>query len=220
MSTGAEMPVLSPDDVSSESVEQLVARGNAYLREYDLIGDRPTILLKNTAAVLVALRAKCLDGDGRPDYMGRSSEYRRLAGEVYRNIGVGGQLERTQQAVRWHIGNLLREVLTVDELQDYELVKDSPAIRQQVSREAKSALEAAGRSQIVDVRAGEPTITRAVADQVTLGKSIRNIVTSLDVEAISNLSDKKRAALDEQLAEAQRVIAHLRRHTRKRSSDG
>jgi hypothetical protein len=215
------LPELSPDDIAEETVDQLTARGAAYAREYAIIEDRPTILLRNLAAVLVTLRMKCTDQEGRPDLTGRSAEYRELVGSIYRtSLADDDQRQRTQQAVRWHVNNLLHERFSTAELTDYGLKETSALTRMQASRQERAALVAAARGEdLADAGSAEPATPKATATQLTVGKAIRSMLSKINVDVVDDeMTDGQRAVLDNELAEAQKIIASLRRHTRKRSS--
>lgn len=218
--TGVDVPSLSSSDVQDEATTALVARGTAYVKAYAVVEHQPEILLKNLAVVLVELRRRC-EINGVADMRGRSGEYRKLAGEVYRSSGLGADRESgIQQAVRWHIGNLLRDEMTADELEAYSLKTTSPLERLQSSREASAAIVAASRAvDVATVSASAPVDAKATATQITVGKAVRSMLEKISVEVISEeMTDGQRATLDAQLAEAQALITKLRRHTRKRSS--
>lgn len=220
VAAAAPVPSLSSSDVQDEATSALVARGTAYVKAYAVVEHQPEILLKNLAVVLVELRRRC-HIDGVPDMRGRSGEYRKLAGEVYRGSGLGATRESgIQQAVRWHIGNLLRDAMTPDELEAYSLKTTSPLERLQSSRETTAAIVAASRAvDVATVSASAPVDTKATATQITVGKAVASMLGKISVEVISSeMTDGQRAALDAQLAEAQQLITKLRRHTRKRSS--
>lgn len=213
-------PSLSSSDVQDEATPALVARGTAYVKAYAIVEHQPEILLKNLAVVLVELRRRCEIG-GVADMRGRSGEYRKLAGEVYRSSGLGADRESgIQQAVRWHIGNLLRDEMTPDELEAYSLKTTSPLERLQSSREASAAIVAASRAvDVATVSASAPVDAKATATQITVGKAVASMLAKISVEVITEeMTDGQRATLDAQLAEAQQLITKLRRHTQKRSS--
>lgn len=145
---GADVPSLSITDVEGEGERALVARGTAYVRAYAAVEQQPTILLKNLAVVLVTLRRCFVDSEGRPDMRGKTGEYREAAGEIYRASGLDADRQSgIQQAVRWHIGNLLRDEMSYDELLAYDLKTSSPLERLQDSREASAAISPADLSR-------------------------------------------------------------------------
>lgn len=214
------LPSLALGDVADDGVEALVARGAAYVKEYAAVEHKPTIILRSLAVVLIALRMQHVDSEGRPDMRGRSGPYRGDASEVYRRAGIApDSQDRLQKAVRWHIGNILRDELDVSTLESYELRQDSPLERQRDDRASRSAVVAASRAEVEasSSRAGGVTV-KATADSIRLGRAVTNILKELSPDVIDNeMTDGQRAKLDEQLAEAQTLIAALRRRTRKHS---
>jgi hypothetical protein len=227
------LPALEPDELASESKRELLARGAAYAREYARVEHQPTILLKNIAAVVVAIRRK------HDDMLGKSHDYRQEVAEMYRAANIPpDSADRIQKAVRWHVGNLLRKTLTPRELKSLELLPTSPLERLQDSRATNAAIiKAAGVSSAVSAStpinvtkgkgktaqvaipepAGSPV--KATADHLRLATVAGNIVGQLDTTVIDeHMTDGQRAKLDEELASLQKRIAALRRHTRKPSS--
>lgn len=230
---------LDIEDIKGETEAQLVARGTAYAREYARVAEIPTILLKNIATVVVALRMQY--GDMR----GETHPYRQAVAEMYRAAGVPPtNSDKMQTAVRWHVGNLLRQRLTPRQLEKHDLLPTSPLERLQDTRAANSALVRAasayravqesmpeptsedpekpkgkkGKSTAVDVPAERAV--KATADHIRLVEAARNITAQLSPDVIkSHMTDGQRAKLDEDLAAMQKRLTELRRLTRKRSSD-
>lgn len=216
----ADVRALDPHDLTNEDEALLVARGTAYVKEYAKVEEHPTILLKNLAVVLVELRKRCVDGEGRRDMGGRGYDYRQKAGKLYKDSGLGA--DRTsgiQQAVRWHIGNLLRDELTEEELAEYTLKPTKPLERQQTQRAENAVVLASARvTDLAVTSASAPVSVRATADQLTIGRAIHRQIEGLRTDIISSeMTDGQREALDAELAAAQQLITKLRRHTRKRS---
>lgn len=216
----SSLPSISPADIVDEGADALVRRGAAYVREYAQVENKPTILLLNIAAVLIALRQQHTTDDGRTDWLGRSGPYRRDAGAVYVSAGVTEETrERISRAVRWHVGNLMREVLTADQLAEYELQESSPLERLQDQRATTSAIVAAARAEVTAQTVGVPTV-RATADHMRLGTAVTNILGQMSPEVIrETMTDGQRAKLDAELAEAQQKLRILRRYTRGREPE-
>lgn len=213
------LPSLSRESLAAEGDDALVMRAAAYMREYIAVEARPTILLMNIAAVLVELRSRTTTDDGRTDWRGRSVKYRQEANQIYAAAGVSvADRERVSRAVRWHVGNLLREVMTPQELADYDLQESSPLDRLRDSQASTAAIVSAARAEIEAATASVPTV-KATADHVRLGVAVTNILGQLSVDVISEtMTDGQRAKLDEELEEAQQKLRILRRYTKKRSS--
>lgn len=232
------LPSLELDDISGETESQLVARGAAYAREYARIEDEPTILLKNIAAVVVALRIQY------DDMLGKRHDYRQVVAGMYRDAGIPpDSAARVQGSVRWHVGNLLRKTLTPRELRKLGLLETSPLERLQDSRAVNAAIVAAthassevssstprigkqpsratgkGTAVVEEPSAGAPV--KATADHLRLAHVAGNILGQLDTSVISqHMTAGQRAKLDEELAALQKTITALRRLTRKPSSKG
>lgn len=230
----SNLPTLQPTDIANETVEQLKARGAAYVTEYVRIEKAPTILLRNIAAVVVALRLR------HDDPLGRTQAYRDEAADMYRLANIpADSKESTQAAVRWHIGAVLRDVLPSEELKALSLKTTKPVERQATRRALNAALvKSATASAAVeestpkrpskaksddDSRVPEQAghDVRATADHLRLAKAGVSVFQQLDVSVIDeHMTDGQRAKLDDELAELQKLIAKLRRHTKKRSSQG
>lgn len=226
------LPTLELDDIVQETEAQLQARGAAYAREYARVEAAPTILARNIATVCVALRVQL------GDMAGTSYDYKQRIAEFYRESGVGGdQLERMQKAVRWHVGNVLRRTMTARELEKLGLLLTSPLERSQDTRAKNAALVTALRAaEDVDAstprkpvkrgkgKAGDVPVQpapggRATADHLRLAHGVVAVLGQMDADVIiERMTDGQRAKLDEQLAEAQKTLAALRRHTRKSRS--
>lgn len=167
---------------SPESVDELVEEGARLLADY--VRDPRTSLLRKLAPVIVELRSRYTLEDGRPDWGGRSPEYRAQMASLYNRAGVPkDQLDTVQAAMRYHIGNLLRERASSDELLSVGLTATAPRQRNSASREAVAALAAA---------AGGKT-PRADVDRLAV--YAQAILDFLDEAAINRLpADRSRVA--------------------------
>lgn len=225
------VPELQVDDLRNDSESALLARGAAYAREYARIEHQPTILLKNLAAVVVALRI--LYGDMR----GQTHPYRQAVKSLYRDAGVkSDSSDKMQTAVRWHISNILRTALTETQLLELDLKPTSALERQQDDRAKNAALVAglkaaetashstpntskksAGQTAIEEpASAGHPV--KATADHLRLAHAAGSILNQLDEDVIkSHMAAGQRAKLDKELAAIQQRISKLRRLTRAKS---
>lgn len=131
-----------PPATSRQSLPQLVDRGVALLREY--LETPRTDLLRQLAPIIVELRARSALDDGRPDWGGRSPGYRERMADLYRRAGVPKErLDTIQAAMRYHIGNLIRERASREELLAVGLTTTAPRDRNAETREALRALSAA-----------------------------------------------------------------------------
>ncbi|MET7939650.1 hypothetical protein [Streptomyces sp. NPDC005302] len=232
------LPALQLEDIQDETTEQLIARGAAYVREYAQIEHRPTILAMNIAMVLLAIRRN------HGDWLGRSYDYRQVAGEVYRqaNVRDGDQLVRLKTAVRYHVGNLLRRQLTPRELKSLELLDSSPIERQQDRRAVDAVILNATRiatsatastpkpattgtalkdEVVPEQGGGAGSGVKATADHLRLAEVATNILAQMSVGVIDDhMTAGQRAKLDEYLTSLQKTITSLRRHTKTPRSKG
>ena len=79
------------------------------------------------AETILELRRTFLTRSGEPDILGTSYAYRQAFGEAMTRAGLQGH-DRTRagSSMRYHIGNLLRERLSPEEIKELGLVKASP----------------------------------------------------------------------------------------------
>ncbi|MBT2412650.1 hypothetical protein J7I94_19140 [Streptomyces sp. ISL-12] len=231
------------DDIRDESEDMLVTRGAAYAREWARIEQHPTLLLRNIATVIIALR-KLYD-----DPTGTTWEYRQKVAELYRQAGIPSDSEgRIQANVRYHIGNALRRYYTPRELQRAGLLPESPLERGQDTRATAAAIvkattvsRQAAQSSPAEEPAPEQTKKKtgrkpakgevkketvekrapgvrqkASADHLRLAEVAAGLVAQMSVEVIDrDMVDGQRARLDEQLARMEECIRSLRDHIRR-----
>ncbi|WP_406161006.1 hypothetical protein [Streptomyces canus] len=223
---------LELDDIADESEEMLLVRGAAYAKEWGRIENHPTILLKNIATVILALRRQ------HDDWLGRDGEYRKAVNEMYRRAGVDE--DRIKTAVRYHVNNALRRALTPRELKRLGLIPESALERQQDTRATNQAIVNATKVTAAIEAGPVRTVTpakksrakgevkadvveqaapgarvKATADQLRLAEVARGIVGQLRTDVIdSDMTDGQRAKLDEQLAEIAKTVRSLRTHVK------
>lgn len=85
-------------------------------------------LLRRAAGHLVELRGLYTTRDGDPDWRGQSWAYRQAVGEVYAEAGLEPD-DPLKVALRYHIGNALREDLTEEQLEHAGLTLKPPRER-------------------------------------------------------------------------------------------
>ncbi|MET9959319.1 hypothetical protein ABZ128_09555 [Streptomyces sp. NPDC006326] len=218
-------------DLEHESTEALVARGIASLKRHQQISGEQTVLLRNVARVLVEMRRRT------GNWGGRGKEYRDFAARIYSGAGIApDSLDSVQAAVRYHIGNILREVATPEELEDHKLQPLGPSERWRVQQKSRTAVIASARAEIVaaEVIAKAPAKTKGkkqteqssppappvgslVADHIRLATGVASILSQLSTDVIDGMTDGQRARLDAQLEAAQKTLTKLRRHSRRKS---
>lgn len=222
-----DLPTLQLEDIAQESESTLVARGQAYAKEYAAVQGKATTLLKNLAVTQVALRIK-LD-----DLRGSSGEYRSIVSEMYRSMNLDPErVTAMQAAVRWHVGNVLRRHMTPRQLEAHNLLPTAPVERLQDNRALNASLiKAAKVSSAVDASTPKPAKrsageaaepgqpVKATSDHLRLAEVAKDILGKLDRTVIKrHMTDGQRSKLDAELAAMERKIATLRKLTQKPSS--
>lgn len=115
---------------------------------------------KAAAEALVALRRQFVY-EGRPDWAGRSGEYRDLVERLYRQAGVPSDSESSMQAnLRYHLGNALRQVAPPEDLEALGMQTKGPLARVQQSRANNPR---ASRPRPAVIRPGDPASMARVA---------------------------------------------------------
>lgn len=93
------------------------------------------------AETLVEARSRFLDDDGEPDWRGKTYDYRVWYGDVLGDASVPmGERAQVQAAIRYHVGNILRERLDAETLGRLGLRAPSPRERNALQRAERSAL--------------------------------------------------------------------------------
>lgn len=97
--------------------------------------------LREAAEALVEMRQHFATNDGEVDWRGRSWPYREAVSEVYASVGVPSEdLPSLQSAVRYHVGNVVRERLSASEVKDLGLMAAGPRERTREFRESRASL--------------------------------------------------------------------------------
>ena len=93
------------------------------------------------AQEIIDLRKTFLTRAGEPDILGKSYAYRQAFGDTMTRAGLAGvDRNRVGSSLRYHIGNLLRESMTPEEVADLGLVKSSPRETSKKSFERRSKM--------------------------------------------------------------------------------
>lgn len=161
--------------------------------------ERRTVALRDLAEVMVDMREHFVTPEGDPDWSGRTFAYRELARELYAEAGFPhDQAQAVQAAVRYHVGNIVRQRLSVDELADHGLRDVGPKQRARLSRDAQSALmrsfrQSADPDVVRNVAAALHLLDRVAADRVAaLTDGDREVVRALATAA----AERARAVAD------------------------
>lgn len=148
-------------------VNDLVREAARIVREYQKHPRTP--LLKELAPVIVELRSHFTLKDGRPDWSGRSPEYRQCMSDIFAKARVpADDLDRLQSALRYHVGNILRDRATKDELLSVGLTTVKPKERIQNTRDALQAMKqtSAPRYDVARLTAYAQALLEYIDDRV------------------------------------------------------
>jgi hypothetical protein len=125
--------------MTRQPTEALVRQGTDLILQYQRIEESKTAILRQLAEVVIDLRFN-FDHDGHPDYGGRSWEYRQTVGRMYEAAGIPRDSQATiQSSLRYHVGNLLRERVTPEELAKAGLLTEGPKERVNHQRDLMQA---------------------------------------------------------------------------------
>ncbi|MFJ6237950.1 hypothetical protein ACIQH0_28170 [Streptomyces griseus] len=226
-----DLPTLQLDDIKQEAEATLVARGQAYAKEYAVVQGKATTLLRNLAVTQVALRVKY------NDMRGQSGPYRAVVADMYAGLGLPEErVTQMQATVRYHIGNIIRRHMTTRELEAAGLRPETPIERQRDERAARAlVLEAHKATKAVEESTPPPRsrkkaadeesngstghAVKATSDHLRLAEVALNILGKFDRSVIkTHMTDGQRAKLDTELRDMERKIASLRKLTQKPSS--
>lgn len=144
------------DDLAA--LRQRLSRALSRLVDSD--GEARAIAGRDAAGIIVAARELLITRSGDPDWPGRSHAYREWVREAYDGAHIDpAAVPAVQAAVRYHVGNALRERLTAEQL-------EAAGLRTLAPRE-RSAETRADRSRRLGLLGGGPAIrTYAEIDEV------------------------------------------------------
>lgn len=179
----------SPKRRPANRIDVLITEGTNLVRNYVHTETTKTILLRELARVVVELRSLFTTEDGRADWAGRSYSYRETVARIYSEAGIPpDSLESMQSALRYHIGNVLREVAPPTELADLGLKANRPVDRVKESRDRLAALARAGAAMEKQGRASDWRLVRVVSQaEVLLTKATDVSFDDLEAEVVEDL---------------------------------
>lgn len=113
------------------SITTLQAHGTDLLRSYTEADAKRTQILRDLAKCVVGIRAQTMTGDGKtPDWAGQSQAYRDVIRAMYDDAGIPvDSASNVQAALRYHIGEVLREVVSPGALTKAGLATKGPKDR-------------------------------------------------------------------------------------------
>lgn len=140
--------------------------------------DRHTVLARDLAEAIISLREHFLTPEGRPDWTGRTWQYRAALRELYAQAGYSPtERSATQNTVRYHVGNLMRQRLSAAELEAAGISAPSPRQRQAARRKRAAALVAATLSPLISSDGDDGGDERAIGR--TKIKALRDVLATL-----------------------------------------
>ena len=177
------MTMTMPDPVISAALdlrrpvseESLIGAGAALARSWYHIEESKTEVLRDLAVIVVRLRMLHRKADGSVDWSGNSWDYRKAVARMYEGAGIPpDSVDNIQASIRYHVGNVIREMAKPADLEAAGLLSASPRERLQVARDQAAAmLEAlsvpdnlpAGRGRTVrTLRAATMALASVAAD--------------------------------------------------------
>ena len=188
-------------DEPLDTLQERAARGVARYQSGELAPHEATAQLREVASLMVAARAHFFTKDGATDWGGRTGAFRAFVGETFRMANLSReQLVTVQNAVRYHVGNVLREQLPPDELAALGLRAISPRER---AAETRATRTAAVHSYSGRGRLSEP------ADVIAAAQLADATLRRIDVAALEAIGDGDRAQLVAALASLSVVLTSL-----------
>lgn len=155
-------------------IDALVREGSKLAMAYaDSIGDQRTATLRRLAEVIVDLRSMFALTDGRTDWGGRTPQYRTAYRDIFTRAGQEKGLRPLQSALRYHVGNRLRDVAPAHELERVGLRQASPKDHLRESRAIAAAL-VSSRVRSEDIL---PTVT-----------ALRGVLSSIRPEQVTQMT--------------------------------
>jgi hypothetical protein len=171
------------------------------MREYIESGRTRTDHLKEVAAIIVDLRSHFVLENGRVDWSGRSPAYRAAVRAIYERGHVpSDKYDTVQAALRYHVGNLLRQRADADDLAAVGLSSISPKERNGRIRDVVRALAAGG------------SVAEVTGDPVRLIAHAEALLDFVDPLDLDRLAGPERAAARYGLRHLSALIAELEKH--------
>lgn len=188
--------------MTDTTLSALRSRAAELLRQYSR-SDAPeaqTATLREVANVLVDARSRFYAADGTPDWRGRTYAYRRWVGEVYGEANLdAGDVSSVQAAVRYHVGNALRERLDSTTLEDLGLRSAGPRERSVEKRQRQAEV-------LARLMGGPITDPGEALEALHI---VQRLLDRLDANAVKGLDAASRKDAREVLNHADEVVDNL-----------
>lgn len=168
------------------SVAEVQRKAIAALQRYARVEEpyRKTQNLKEVAVWLVELRSMFLNDEGEPDWRGQTYDYRQAVTEIYGLANIpSDERESVSAAIRYHVGNELRDRLDESEITSIGLRAVSPKGRSNERRRRQSRI-------LARVKGAERL------DAVQLLASAAAIVDEIDPGSIQNATLRERKSIE------------------------
>lgn len=140
-----------------KSLQNAIAGGDS--------GKYDTAAMHEAADAMVDMRMIYTNRDGQPDLTGSSFEYRQAVADGLAAAGVpASERSRVMAALRYHVGNRVRDRFTAEELAEYGLSAHSPHDRQRAEREMMSRIVRTAtnpRAEVTDLEEAVKTLAMA-----------------------------------------------------------
>lgn len=169
------------------------------LKEYAAAPDEQrTPVLRRLAELMVESRTHYARPDGSTDWKGRSHPYRVFVREIYDEAGVDrDDAPSIQAATRYHIGEVLRETLSDDDLEEYGLQAHTP------------------RERAADRRANRTALLHALTARELRGGALlalvaaNSVLSQVDLEQLAELDPDDAAVAAQALRDLERRVRQL-----------
>lgn len=188
------------------TIESLIETGSSLVQDYAEAGDERTDILRRLAAVVYQIRSRFKDSEGNRDWAGRTHDYRMTIARMYVDAAVPAEVVgAVQAALRYHVGNYLRDHLDAEELERVGLLAASPKERIQSARAELSAMTDAFRVS----RAGDDCLKLLTA-ALQCVERVEAQVDTLDAETLG----AAQSLAADVAARAKDLDAHLKKAMR------
>lgn len=151
-------------------------------------GEYDTAEMHAAADALVDMRLIYTNRDGLPDLAGSSFDYRQAVSEGLANAGVEpAKRSKVMAALRYHVGNRVRDRFTSEQLADYGLNAHSPHDRQRAEREMLSKIVRIATNPRAEVSTPEEAVKTAqmaaqMLDNIKVGRLTRADRKALELQ--------------------------------------
>jgi hypothetical protein len=160
------MPTKASKTPRGPQLNTWITKATTACKRYMEADSSRTEALKDLARAVVKIRQATKDTDGKPDWAGRSQSYRDAIGKVYQEAGVPEDSQANiQAALRYHIGNVLRDEAPPADLKALGLKAEGPRERA-ATRKAPPAPADTNGHVVIPPDAAPTSIAEAVVRSI------------------------------------------------------